>query len=180
MSERWKNGGDQETDRVTTTKPTMKAKTVKAIQAFHGFDTTAEILTDYIDKFNAFIASTSIHQNSWVIWLLTPKRINDPNMNEMKEFFQDGYDPKHFIVTEHYKYWSDMQREPGWTVQDVVARICQETITRVFSRHHWSIRWSSSNCLSTTKLHAKLSSKVKDNKLNFNSATGNRRTSESS
>ena len=87
-----------------------------AVPAFPGFDLTAELLTDYIDRFNTFIAANSIHQDkiagtfltnqqptlykqlsNMAAQLSTPKQINDLSMNEILEFLKDQYDPKRFM-----------------------------------------------------------------------------------
>ena len=106
-----------------------------AVPAFPGFDPSAELLTDYIDRFNTFIAARPIHQgriagtfltnqqptlykqmSNMASQLPTPKQINGLSMDEILEFFKDQYDPKRFIVRERYTYWSDMQRKPGETI----------------------------------------------------------------
>ena len=79
-----------------------------AVPAFPGFDPRAELLTDYIDRFNTFIAATSIHQDkiastfltnqhptlyeqlsNMAAQLSTPKQINDLSMDEILEFLKD-------------------------------------------------------------------------------------------
>ena len=90
-----------------------------AVPAFPGFDPTAELITDYIGRFNTFIAANSIHQDkiastfltnqhptlyeqlsNMAAQLSTPKQINDLNMDKILEFLKDQYDPKRFIVRE--------------------------------------------------------------------------------
>ena len=94
-----------------------------AVPAFPGFDPSAELLTDYIDRFNTFIAARPIHQgriagtfltnqqptlykqmSNMASQLPTPKQINGLSMDEILEFFKDQYDPKRFIVRERYMY----------------------------------------------------------------------------
>ena len=39
---------------------------------------------------------------------------------------KEQFDPKLFIVRERFKFWSDMQRKPGETLQELAARIRQD------------------------------------------------------
>ena len=79
-----------------------------AVPAFPGFDPSAELLTDYIDRFNTFIAARPIHQgriagtfltnqqptlykqlSNMAAQLSTPKQINDLSMDEILESLKD-------------------------------------------------------------------------------------------
>ena len=41
----------------------------------------------------------------------------------------DQFDPNRFVVREQFKFWSDMKRRPGKTIQELAARIRQDTGT---------------------------------------------------
>ena len=46
------------------------------------------------------------------------KDINKLTMLEIVDFMKEQTDPKHFIVRECFKVWSDMKRKPGETLQE--------------------------------------------------------------
>ena len=50
-------------------------------------------------------------------------------MLETVDFMKEQFDSKLFIVCEHFKFWSDMQQEPGETLQELAACIRQDTAT---------------------------------------------------
>ena len=52
-----------------------------------------------------------------------PKQINDLGMDEIVNFTKTQYDPKRFVVQERFKFWSDMRRKPGETLQELAAHI---------------------------------------------------------
>ena len=58
-----------------------------------------------------------------------PKDINKLTMSEIVNFMKEQFDPKLFIVRERLKFWSDMQRKPGKTLQELAARIRQDAAT---------------------------------------------------
>uniref|UniRef100_A0A0L8HMH8 Uncharacterized protein n=1 Tax=Octopus bimaculoides TaxID=37653 RepID=A0A0L8HMH8_OCTBM len=58
-----------------------------------------------------------------------PKDINNLTMDEIVDFMKEQFDPKPFIVRERFKFWSDMQRKPGETLQELAARIRQDAAT---------------------------------------------------
>ena len=57
------------------------------------------------------------------------KDINKLTMLEIVDFMKEQFDPKLFIVRERFKFWSDMQRKPGETLQELAARIRQDVAT---------------------------------------------------
>ena len=61
------------------------------------------------------------------------KDINDLTMQEIIDFMKDQFDPKRFIVRERFKFWSDMKRKPGETIQELAARIREDAATCDFS-----------------------------------------------
>ena len=50
-------------------------------------------------------------------------------MSEIVNFMKEQFDPKLFIVRERFTFWSDMQRKPGETLQELAARIRQDAAT---------------------------------------------------
>jgi hypothetical protein len=170
----------------------QKQQPAAAIPAFNGFDPTVELLMDYMDRFNTFAAANSIPDDraagvfltnqqptlykqlsNMGAQLATPKQINTLTMDEIEEFLKEQYDPKRFIVRERYKYWSDMQRKPGETIQELAARIRQDATTCAFT----DIRDPLDEALRTRFIcsvnnEAVLKSffKIKDDELNFNKA----------
>ena len=86
----------------------LQQKQETAATAVPAFDPTAELITDYIDRFNTFIAANSIHQDkiagtfltnqqptlykqlsNMAAQLSTPKKINDLSMDEILESLKD-------------------------------------------------------------------------------------------
>ena len=55
--------------------------------------------------------------------------INKLTMSEIVNFMEEQFDPKLLIVRERFKSWSDMQRKPGETLQELAARISQDAAT---------------------------------------------------
>nr|KAG5695716.1 hypothetical protein BaRGS_004461 [Batillaria attramentaria] len=55
--------------------------------------------------------------------------INDLTMDQIVEFMKEQFDPKLFIVRERFKFWSNMERKPGETLQELAARIRQDAAT---------------------------------------------------
>ena len=51
--------------------------------------------------------------------------INKLTMSEIVNFMKEQFDPKVFIVRERFKFWSDVQRKPGETLQELAARTRQ-------------------------------------------------------
>ena len=54
-------------------------------------------------------------------------------MDEIAAFMDAQYDPKRFIVRERFRFWSEMQRKPGETVQELAARTRQDAVKCDFS-----------------------------------------------
>nr|CAB3263167.1 uncharacterized protein LOC104265771 [Phallusia mammillata] len=51
------------------------------------------------------------------------KTVNDLSIKEIEGFMKEQFDPKRFVIRERFKFWSNMQRKPGETVQELAARI---------------------------------------------------------
>lgn len=120
--------------------------------SFIAFDATTELWKDYWARFQTFARANSVPKerlpqvfltnqttatykllSTLATQLATPKNVNDLTMEEIVNFMEEQYDPKTFIVRERFKFWSDMQRKPGETVQELAARIRQDAATCDFS-----------------------------------------------
>ena len=120
--------------------------------SFAPFDSTTELWQDYWSRFCTFVAANSIPDERKAQVFLTSqspalykqlsnlaaqktpqKDINSLTMKEITEFMEDQYDPKRFIVRERFKFWSDMQRKPGETLQELASRIRHDAATCDFS-----------------------------------------------
>ena len=123
-----------------------------AIPPFAAFDSTTELWPDYWSRFQTFLVANAVpdqrvpqvfltNQNIAVYrqlattaaQLTPPKDINNLSIEEIIEFMKEQFDPKRFVVRERFKFWSDMQRKPGETLQELAARIRQDAATCDFS-----------------------------------------------
>ena len=50
-------------------------------------------------------------------------------MDEIVGYMKDQFDPTHYIVRERFKFWSDVRRKRGETIQELAARIRQDAVT---------------------------------------------------
>ena len=126
---------------------TVKSFTA-ALPSFSAFDSASELWTDYWARFNTFAEAHSVpsekrasvfltNQTPVTYKLLTnlagqqtpPKDVNQLDIKEISEFMTEQFHPKRFIVRERYKFWSHMDRKPGETIQELVARIRQDAVT---------------------------------------------------
>ena len=58
-----------------------------------------------------------------------PKDVNQLDIKEISEFIIEQFHLRRFTVRERYKFWSHMDRKPGETIQELVARIRQDAVT---------------------------------------------------
>ena len=119
-----------------------------AIPPFATFDSMSELWPDYWSKFCTFVVANAVPEQCQAQVFLTnqtaavckqlanlaaqqtpPKDINKLTMPEIVNFMKEQFDPKLFIVRERFKFWSDMQRKPGETLQELAARIRQDAAT---------------------------------------------------
>ena len=119
-----------------------------AIPPFAAFDSTSELWPDYWSRFCTFVVANAVPEQRQEQVFLTnqtaavykqlanlatqqtpPKDINKLTMSEIVNFMKEQFDPKLFIVRERFKFWSDMQRKPGETLQELAARIRQDAAT---------------------------------------------------
>ena len=116
--------------------------------SFQPFDSTSELWTDYLARFRTFVTANSIPDNKQAQIFLTNqsnsvykmlsnlaaqqqpvKSIHELTMNDIQTFMAEQFDPKRFVVREHFKFWSDMKRKPGETIPELASRIRQDAAT---------------------------------------------------
>ena len=119
-----------------------------AIPQFAAFDSTSKLWSDYWSRFCTFVVANAVPEQRQAQVFLTnqtapvykqlanlateqapPKDINKLTMSEIVNFMKEQFDLKLFIVRERFKFWSDMQRKPGETLQELAARIRQDAAT---------------------------------------------------
>ena len=124
------------------------APPVTAIPSFVPFDETTELWSDYWTRFQTFVGAHSIpdtkkaqvfltNQSSAKYRLLCnlaaqqtpPVDINSLPMETIVTFMKSQFDPSLFVVRERFKFWSNMQRKPGESIQELAARIRQDAAT---------------------------------------------------
>ena len=123
-----------------------------SVPVFEPFDSTSEPWPDYYDRFLTFLGAHNvnddrkaqmflINQSKDVCCLLgnltkqqnPPKQINELTMVEIETFMKMQYDPKRFVAHKCFKFWSDVRRKPGKTLQELAARIRQDAATCDFA-----------------------------------------------
>ncbi|CAM1297650.1 Uncharacterised protein r2_g702 [Pycnogonum litorale] len=116
--------------------------------SFTAFDPTSELWSDYWLRFCTYLEANAvpdtrkakvflINQSAAIYKQIAnvaaqqnpPTKVNELTMGEIVVFMKDQFDPKRFVVRERYKFWSDMQRNPGETLQELAARIRQDAVT---------------------------------------------------
>ena len=58
-----------------------------------------------------------------------PIRGNDLSVTQIREFMEEQFDPKQFVVQERYKFWTSKIRQPGESPNDLAARLRQAAAT---------------------------------------------------
>ena len=115
---------------------------------FTEFDPTSELWSDYWSRFRTFCKANAIegqrtaeifltNQSGHIYKLLKnlasqqspPRDVNDLSMDEICTQMEDQFNPKRFIVRERFKFWTQTERRPGETAQDLASRIRQEAAT---------------------------------------------------
>ena len=152
----------------------------------------SELWTDYWSRFQTFLEAHAVPESRQAKVFLTnqsavsyklihnmarqltpPQDINSLALHDIAEFMKDQYHPKRFIVRERYKFWSDMKRKPGETIQELVARIRQDAVTCDFA----SITKPLNEAMRTRFMYSvdneavlKALFKIKDDELSFSKA----------
>lgn len=63
-----------------------------------------------------------------------PKDIDELTMEEIANFMKELFDSKRFAVRERFKFWSNMQRKSGETLQEL-AYTSRRCFQRLFVNH---------------------------------------------
>jgi len=119
--------------------------------SFTEFDRNIQLWADYLARFQIFLRANSIkpHKEAQAFWtdqstviykLLsdwaeqqTPKiKVKDITMEIITNFMKEQYNPRKFIIGERHRFWSEMKRKPGETIQELAARIRHDDTTCVF------------------------------------------------
>ena len=119
-----------------------------AIPPFAAFDSTSEQWPNYWLRFCTFVVANAVPEQRKAQVFLTSQTAavykqlanlaaqqtpsNDNNeltTLEIVDFMKEQFDPKLCIVCECFKFWSDMQRKPDETLQELAARIRQDAAT---------------------------------------------------
>jgi hypothetical protein len=119
-----------------------------AVPAFSPFDSSAELWADYWDRFCTFATANSVAEDKLAQVFLTNqtasiykminnlaqqatpvKQIKELTMKEIEEFMKKEFDPKRFVIRERFRFWSEMKRKPGETIQELASRIRQDAAT---------------------------------------------------
>ena len=139
-------------DRLTSSILTSSTSLSASIPKFSSFDSTSELWKDYYARFMTFVGANSIpderlakvfltNQSTTIYKLLdtlaaqqTPSvDVNDLTLAQIRKFMEEHFDPRRFIVRERFKFWANMKRKPGETIQELAARIRQDAATCDFS-----------------------------------------------
>ena len=126
--------------------------TAGAIPDFSSFDPTAELWSDYWERFKTFLDVHSIPEtkhaqvfltnqstvtykllSSYATQMSPPKAINSLDIEEITTYMKEQFDPTRYIVRERYKFWSNLTRKPGETIHELAARIRQDAVTCDFT-----------------------------------------------
>ena len=62
-----------------------------------------------------------------------PKNINNLTMEQTKNYMKKQFDPKRFVVRERFRFWNEMERRPGESIQELATRIRHAAATCDFS-----------------------------------------------
>ena len=119
---------------------------------FPAFDSTLELWSDYWSRFSTFTKAHSVPQEKTAKVFLTnqtsitykmlsnlaaqespPKDINNLTVEQITNYMKKQFDPKRFVVRERFKFWNDMTRKPGESIQELATRIRQAAATCDFS-----------------------------------------------
>nr|KAG5691046.1 hypothetical protein BaRGS_003076 [Batillaria attramentaria] len=118
------------------------------MEHMHAEKERVELWPDYWSRFCTFLVANAVPDDRKAQVFLTnqtpavykqlanlaaqqnPKTdINSLTMDQIVEFMKEQFDPKLFIVRERFKFWSNMERKPGETLQELAARIRQDAAT---------------------------------------------------
>ncbi len=119
---------------------------------FQAFESTSELWLDYWDRFTTFLEANSIplekaapvflnSQSPAIYKLLSnlasqrtpPVPLGQLSLKHLEEYMKEQFHPTHFIVRERFKFWSEMSRKPGESVQELASRIRHDAVTCDFA-----------------------------------------------
>jgi len=119
-----------------------------AIPSFAGFDSSEELWPDYWARFCTFVEANAVPEHRKAQIFLTnqsrsvykelstvaaqqnpPTDINKLTLDEIQAFMRETYDPKLYVVRERHKFWKNMERKPGETINELGARLRQDAST---------------------------------------------------
>jgi hypothetical protein len=134
------------------TQQAAENKSGSATPSFTAFDPNVGLWTDYILRFQTFIGANSISEeriaqifltnqttviykqlNDWAEQQTPKKEINKLSMNDINTYMMTQYNPRTFIIRERYRFWNNMNRKPGETIQELAARIRHDATTCDFT-----------------------------------------------
>ena len=134
--------------RILQVPGSMSSNSQAAIPSFSAFDSTTELWPDYWSRFQTFLVANGVPEDRYAQVFLTnqnpaiykqlanlanqqqpAKEINKLTIDEIVCFMKNEFDPKLFVVRERFKFWSNMERKPGETLQELAARIRQDAAT---------------------------------------------------
>ena len=113
-----------------------------AIPNFVSFEPTKELWSDYLSRFLTFVEANSIptasiphvfltNQSPAVHKLLQtaaaqqsiPCDLNKLDFAEIQEVMFQNFNPKRFVVLERFRFWTEVKREPGESIQELAVKI---------------------------------------------------------
>ena len=131
--------------------PASSTSTV-ATPNFPAFNSTTELWSDYWSRFATFANAHSVptektakvfltNQTSVTYKMLSnlaaqespPLDINNLTMEQITDYMKQQFDPTRFVVRERFKFWNEMKRKPGESIQELATRIRQAAATCDFS-----------------------------------------------
>ncbi|XP_067939491.1 uncharacterized protein [Watersipora subatra] len=173
-------------------KKPCRALTKPTLPKFSEYDPATELLSDYMNRYDTFVAAHSIPEErkanvfllnqSPVLYkeishragqLETPKLINEVTMEEIDNFLKEQHDPIRFLVRERYKFWSTIKRKPRETIHELANRIRQEATTCDLSNINDTLNEAIRTrfvCLVNNEAVLKALFKVKETELSFKRA----------
>ena len=63
-----------------------------------------------------------------LLTLKTLRSVNELKMDDIQKFVGELFDPKRSVVRERYKFWADLKRRPGETLQELASRIRHDAV----------------------------------------------------
>ena len=131
---------------------TPTTSTAVATPNFPAFDSSTELWSDYWSRFCTFSTAHSVpeskkpkvfltNQTSTIYKMLSNLaaqespaiEVNALSMDQISEYMKKQFDPNRFVVRERFRFWNDMKRKPGESIQELAARIRQAAATCDFT-----------------------------------------------